>query len=97
MPEPNPWIDLPRSRIHNRVLKPHRSVPITKMAPDPVKQYRRPKRSATCPERGFEAAMPIRYVVAIHERFERDLNDAEIGAKSVAIIVSSSSGKTNIV
>jgi hypothetical protein len=90
-------MDLPRSKTHNRVLNPQRSVPITKTAPDHIKQYRRPKTSATWPDRGFEAAMPIRYVVDIHERFERELNDAEIGARRVAIIVSSRRGKTNMV
>jgi hypothetical protein len=89
-------MDRPNKRISSLGLKPHIRDPITKNAIDTVSQIWRPNTSAKCPETGLDADMPMKYVVAIQERFEREWNEIEIGPSNVAIIVSSKSGKIRV-
>lgn len=88
-PPPIPATTLPPIIVHSLVARPHIRFPAANkmlLTTSPVPLL---KISVNRPESGWQAALAIRYAEASHDNKDKELNEVEMGAERVAMIVES--------
>ena len=71
-------MDRPASSVGKFLDKPHIKDPRAKVAFATISASRRPNTSVRCPTIGCAAETLINFVVAIQERFVKELNEVDI-------------------
>ncbi len=88
-PPPMPATTRPRMMTHSSCARPQIRFPRAKKTFEKIRPVRLERISVRRPLRGWRAALAMRYADASQESRDRELNDVDIGAERVAIIVES--------
>lgn len=88
-PPPMPATTRPTMMTHSSCARPHIRFPRAKKTFEKIRPVRLDRISVRRPLSGWRAALAIRYADASQESRDSELNDVDIGAERVAIIVES--------